>query len=330
MINTLPFKGFIKNAWKESPASFYLYQVKKKLNLSTGLVCSIPFENIISGNIVPHEQIYQDRIPALYENLVKERKQKNPILLITDDSFFEKKIADLLLQTEIVEEREIAPEITHRLLKSHISNLNFRFSSPLCVADGHHRLSALLNYYHNHHKIDAKQSGIMATIFYGPGVNTRNKGILLNHLPIEPHLFLERICHLFEMKLTATPSAPPTKNHNFQMLFNNQWFNLSLRPQFIQKNDQKRLGIEIFREFFLKKILNFSSYTNNPLLKMIFEECNISSLKDLVRSVEQVGFVISSDPCEIILEKAREGKILEPNSTYFEPKFLNSMIEYSL
>lgn len=320
-----PLKAIINSELIEEREKFYLYQIEKESSVINGLLCSIPIENIHEGKLVPHEEIFSEKINPLYNDFIETRKQKNPILLFTDEDFFEQKVKDALFFSKICIEKKLSSRETHRLWTVPPSMyFSFDFAKSLCIADGHHRLKALLQYYQI---FPENRPAIMAVIFNSKNLKTRNKGVILNRLPSEPSVFWESIDTLFHIEPTDIPFEL-VHPYDFQLFFKNQWFKLSLKPHNFCREHEKALGIEIFRDFILKKVCNLSSYSNNPTVRMLFD--NFSSLKNGMTSVQQAGFIIAPDSPQRILEIAREGKVLEPNSTYFETKFPDSMVAYRL
>jgi uncharacterized protein (DUF1015 family) len=223
----------------------------------------------------------------------------------------------LLQATPIKEEMHPNGSI-HRISKIEGFPQIRKINRPLCLADGHHRLSALS-------KLKKKEG--MAAIFSADQVTTRAKSIILQ---IKKEQFWKTLLETFDVAPIAN-AILPNSECQFAMLFQNQWYQISLKlshPR--EKGFENLLGIEIFRETVLRPIFEISTYTGTPHAQFYFPECSSSFLIQRIKQEEEVGFVVSADPFAKVIQAAKANRILEPNSTYFEPKLMSGLIHFNL
>lgn len=328
MITAFPFSGLIfKGTRQDSSPNFYIYEIENEERLSRGLICSLPLVGVTNGSLLVHEKTFDNHRVSVQNSIFQNKIQYNPILLITEDENLSHKIGNLSEQTELLNEQQQPNGNVHRLYKI-CTNIQFiDLPTPFCIADGHHRCEALLNYYKSK-KNDLSSARIMAGIFSFASVRTRSKGILITDPKFSHEQLFEKLNAIFTLKPTSKPTLP-THFLDFRMCFKNNWYDLTLKPHMLEKTHDRLLSIEIFKEFVLKKMFSFNCYNNESSVKILFDSCNLTSIKNSIKD-SMIGFVIPSDPLDKVMKAAKELRTLPANSTYFEPKFIEGMIGYNL
>lgn len=329
MVTVLPFHGKINGTGSFVEPGFYLYEVKEAGYLCVGLVASVALMDVINGNVLRHEETFPERIDSLYEAFLSAQVQYNPLLLITDEDGFSKKIQELSSQAQVKGEYQSIDGLRHRLLKIPSIKDPFHFLKPLCIADGHHRLSALLKYYQNKPESQLSTRTMMVTIFSVDHVRTRTKGIVLDRIMKQNPFFLRKLEELFDIHVSSH-THEPVNSKEFWMFLSNAWYLLKLKPRFYLNEPEDILGIELFKKYVLNNIFSLSNYATNALVRIFFDVCNFSTVKAHSKDENSVGFVVASDPSHKVIDVARNGRILEANSTYFEPKLLNGLLSNHL
>lgn len=329
MITAFPFPGLIfKGTHQDPKPNFYIYEVEHKEKFSRGLICSIPIEGITNGSLLVHEKTFDNHIASLQKLILRDRVQHNPILLITEDENLSKIILELSEHTEFLNDYQHTNGDIHRLYRICTKTPFIDLPNPFCIADGHHRCEAMLNYHKSKNNC-LNSVRIMAGIFSFSYVRTRSKGVLIANFKFNHDQLFEKLNALFFLKLTSEPTIP-THFLDFRMCFRDSWYDLTLKPHMFKKQDHDRLlSIEIFKNFVLNEIFSINCYSNEPSIKVIFDPCNLTSIKNYLKD-SMIGFVIPSDPLEKVMEAAKAFRTLPPNSTYFEPKFIEGMIGYNL
>lgn len=323
-----PFKGVVGHKAENFP-TFYLYQVSKGNEYScTGLVCTTNLSGLINKSILPHERIYDHHVNEIVEQFKQTACQRNPVLMLTDDIDFKKKM-DLFTSKAIAIKTEVNNGYTHSLSKLPEKQSEELLFSPLYVADGHHRLSALLRYYQNKGK-DENQAAVMSAIFSAEKVVTRTKAIIVEEFEQNESVFWKKLEKYFDI-FPLTEPTNPLDISEFRMFFKEKWYSLFLKTSFLE-NQQLNvlLGIEILKKFVLQQILQLPSYSDCQKVKVLFEGCNISAITSKIRGKNMIGFIISADAPNKVMEVANHGRMVEANSTYFEPKFLTDLIGFQL
>ncbi len=324
VICAYPFHGILGEKI-DCELCFYLYEVGA---ISKGLVCSIPLSGLGEGAILCHEDIYLQRCDLLLQEFSRSRLQHNPVLLITKSQKIKQTISSLEQIATQIYQRKSSDGVSHTLSKV-VLEKHIELESPLCVADGHHRFSALLQYYRNNQGL-TKQPRIMAAIFNADQVITRTKGVVVEGISENTSQWMGKLRAFFHVQSVEVPLTPAS-SHDFSMLHKESWYQLSLKPIFAEKRECRDcLGIEILKKFILQQTLNMGGYANSPNVKVNFEKCNIAALMQKTRKEKTVGFIAAADESELVIDIARHGRILEANSTYFEPKLLDRMIGLKL
>lgn len=312
MISLHPFLALFPNIKHLSP-SFYLYETGGAQGC--GLLCSV---SISENSILSHEQIYEHHSDSLYEQFCCTHLQHNPILLISDRSELKEVIGNLMASATLITGSQ--PHSIWHANKNHPLDI----PGPLYIADGHHRYSAAEKYHHNK-KNSSQPPLIMAAIFPTDQVSTRYKAVVVKNI---------KICQkklLLFFDITALESGRnPENRYEFIMLSEKKWYSLKLKSQFIEeKIHQTMLSLDILKKFILIETLNIASYTNSPYVRVSFDSSNVETL---LRNSDKntIGFIAASDSSEDIINIAKQRRLLEANSTYFEPKLVSGIIKFNL
>lgn len=318
-----PFKGIVNGSTQVSKSSFYLYEIKNHLDTCTGLICSVPLTEVLNGKILKHEAILPEKAAFLYNNFLEAKIQYNPILLITNDIKFEQKITKFSAQTKLLGKHDAPSGVEHRLM--HLPpQAPFKLSSSLYIADGHHRLSALLKYHQN-----TEGKRMMVAIFSAAQMKTRSKSVIIRYEISKKAFFWQRLNFFFDIRMTPDPKVPDTPIA-FLMYFNQKWFFINLKSEFYESVFKDFLAIDIFKKIVLNAIFSIFSYSFNDSVDIFFDSCNITAVESHIQDKDWIGFVIASDPFDKIMKGAQKGRLLEPKSTYFEPKILSGVISQHL
>lgn len=305
MIPLLRFKGIVEGEKQDLTENFYLYKVVSQGRTFRSLICTINLEELKKGQLLKHEEIFPEKILSLCKAFSVDQIQYNPVLILTDETDFQNQLEQLFDSPFLLTETVDAKGSTHSLLKPKNAPESLFLSNSLCVADGHHRLSALLHF----------SPAIMSAVMYSSEVVTRDHGVVFEEMP---SLFWDNLHHYFEIK----PSQDTTfKSENeFHVFIDQIWYLAKLKSP--SETQQKLLSIELFREYIFKKILKKTCSST------LLENCTRSSIEQRAQKQNSIGFVVPAASPEKVLLAAREGRILEANSTYFEPKFMNKLIGY--
>lgn len=314
MVPLYPFPALFAGAADPTPF-FYLCRTETK---GTGLLCSISLANLPPQAILCHEQTYDERSEALFQEFSRSHLQCNPILLITENENLKTIIQEMEAVAILVDERVTDEYSLWRVPKNYLLELK----GPLCIADGHHRFSAFLKYHSN----IKNSSKIMVAIFCVDQVATRSKALVINKTDLNGEALKEKLKKFFHIVPLQNPKNPENKTE-FGMRLGKYWYHLVLKPFFSDHQENRHLlGIEIFKKFVLQNTLNLENYASSSNIKVLFEKCSVSALLHNLKNESSMGFIIGSDSSESVINIAKEGRLLEANSTYFEPKFMHGLV----
>lgn len=333
MIRLFPFQGIVAASLEGcKKSSYYLYQIEKNSSLITGLVCALPIAAAEEGGILRHEQTLPDHTYALSADFAKSHIQRTPVLLIANPLSFQQTMANLSSKKSVIGEKAGAGGTTHRLLRVEAQEQArgmISHSSPLCLGDGHHRLEALGIYYKDRPRISIGRSAILAAIFSTESVTTRSKAIIVTIPYLEQNSFWANMRAFFEVFHLENPLLP-SRADEFLMRFCNKWYFLRLHGGLITEQTEKLLSIEAFKLYVLKAVFRQLNYSSNPHVKVLFDTCNLTSVSEFANDPLTIGFVLANDQAEQVWKLAKDGRVLESRSTYFEPKLLSDMVSLPL
>ena len=327
---------------KDSKNSFYIYKISTKDHEQVGIVGIAKLSAYDNLHIRGHEEIYLERAQKRQKEMDNLNAQVGPIYVINPDN------AELteLIKKEIFSKPTYSFEaLDHCKHEMWIINEEskvlkicdlFNTINRIYIADGHHRIEALLKiaefkkHQNPNHTGKEPYNYFMVAIFPKSQARILDYNRLIKDLyGYSPSNFIKQIKKNFTVQKQDT-SYKPKETKSFGMYLDKNWYSIKLK-----KNPEKNLfriinlDINLLHEYLLEPILGVGDPRYDQRIDFIAGFHGLDSIKKKVDSDEaKVGFSLLATRIEDVIDFADQKLTMPPKSTWFDPKPLDGLIAY--
>ena len=327
---------------KDSKNSFYIYKISTKDHEQVGIVGIAKLSAYDNLHIRGHEEIYLERAQKRQKEMDNLNAQVGPIYVIHPDN------AELteLIKKEIFSKPTYSFEaLDHCKHEMWIINEEskvlkicdlFNTINRIYIADGHHRIEALLKiaefkkHQNPNHTGKEPYNYFMVAIFPKSQARILDYNRLIKDLyGYSPSNFIKQIKKNFTVQKQDT-SYKPKETKSFGMYLDKNWYSIKLK-----KNPEKNLfriinlDINLLHEYLLEPILGVGDPRYDQRIGFIAGFHGLDSIKKKVDSGEaKVGFSLLATRIEDVIDFADQKLTMPPKSTWFDPKPLDGLIAY--
>jgi len=327
---------------KDSKNSFYIYKISTKDHEQVGIVGIAKLSAYDNLHIRGHEEIYLERAQKRLKQMDNLNTQVGPIYVINPDN------AELteLIKKEIFSKPTYSFEaLDHCKHEMWIINEEskvlkicdlFNTINRIYIADGHHRIEALLKiaefkkHQNPNHTGKEPYNYFMVAIFPKSQARILDYNRLIKDLyGYSPSNFIKQIKKNFTVQKQDT-SYKPKETKSFGMYLDKNWYSIKLK-----KNPEKNLfriinlDINLLHEYLLEPILGVGDPRYDQRIGFIAGFHGLDSIKKKVDSDEaKVGFSLLATRIEDVIDFADQKLTMPPKSTWFDPKPLDGLIAY--
>ena len=327
---------------KDSKNSFYIYKISTKDHEQVGIVGIAKLSAYDNLHILGHEEIYLERAQKRQKEMNNLNAQVGPIYVIHPDN------AELteLIKKEIFSKPTYSFEaLDHCKHEMWIINEEskvlkicdlFNTINRIYIADGHHRIEALLKiaefkkHQNPNHTGKEPYNYFMVAIFPKSQARILDYNRLIKDLyGYSPSNFIKQIKKNFTVQKQDT-SYKPKETRSFGMYLDKNWYSIKLK-----KNPEKNLfriinlDINLLHEYLLEPILGVGDPRYDQRIGFIAGFHGLDSIKKKVDSGEaKVGFSLLATRIEDVIDFADQKLTMPPKSTWFDPKPLDGLIAY--
>ena len=332
-------KSIIK---KDKNLSFYFYKISKENFSQVGIVGTAKLSAYDNLHIRGHEEIFFERSQKRMKQMDNLNAQIGPIYAVYPDN---KQLNDL-----VEKELDNSPEYSfdgmdgskhemwvvdeeNKVLK--ISDL-FNSINRIYIADGHHRMDALLKLskfkqHKNHdHTGSELYNYFMIAIFPTSQARILDYNRLIKDLyGYSPNDFIKEIKKKFNVE-KQNSSYKPKKSQVFGMYLEKQWYSLELK----EKPHQNlfhiiNLDINLLHYYLLEPTLGIGDPRYDNRIDFLAGFHGLEGIEKKVDSGESaVGFALFPTQIDNIISFADKKLNMPPKSTWFDPKPLDGLIAY--
>ena len=327
---------------KDSKNSFYIYKISTKDHEQVGIVGIAKLSAYDNLHIRGHEEIYLERAQKRLKQMDNLNAQVGPIYVINPDN------AELteLIKKEIFSKPTYSFEaLDHCKHEMWIINEEskvlkicdlFNTINRIYIADGHHRIEALLKiaefkkHQNPNHTGKEPYNYFMVAIFPKSQTRILDYNRLIKDLyGYSPSNFIKQIKKNFTVQKQDT-SYKPKETKSFGMYLDKNWYSIKLK-----KNPEKNLfriinlDINLLHEYLLEPILGVGDPRYDQRIGFIAGFHGLDSIKKKVDSDEaKVGFSLLATRIEDVIDFADQKLTMPPKSTWFDPKPLDGLVAY--
>lgn len=322
----------------EIPA-FYLYEIKTKNDLFTGIIAGTSVDDYKKDVIKKHEDTLQYRVEMFKDYLHQTRFNTEPVLITYPDSVELNTWILLKKKNRAVYEFSTTNKEKHTLWKidtqSDIDWLENHFEEipNLYIADGHHRsASAELLYEQDQHLGNPNLNYFMSFLIAESNVKIYEFNRIIRDLNgYTKDAFLEKLAENFEIESKEQELWKPQNKKEFGMYLDEKFYALIFKHKEQREGIKQKLDAQILYDTVLQPLLGIGDLRNDERIDYISGKQSVTAIKEKVDDGEfAVGFMLYPSNINEIKAFADNNLIMPPKSTYIEPKFRSGLVVYEL
>ncbi len=333
-------KGILKS---DEKSFYYAYRLSTGNHTQLGIVAIASIEAYESNRIKKHEFTRLDKETDRVNQIDALNAQTGPVFLIYKSN---KKIEDLLNQ--ITEKKPDVGVIANDGVKHQIwlikesltiESLTTHFNSmkSIYVADGHHRSAAALRVGNKRKENNVNHTGDESYNYFLSVIFPHDQVKLLDYNRIVKDLnglskkdFLSLVEKKFSLKKVKS-EFKPSKEKEYGMYLDKQWYVLNLKNQSIFKDPVASLDVSLLGDNLLRPILGISDPRTDQRIDFVG---GIRGMRELERRVDSgewlVAFSVFPTSIDALMSVADAGDVMPPKSTWFEPKLADGLVSHLL
>ena len=212
----------------------------------------------------------------------------------------------------------------------------FNSINRIYIADGHHRMEALLKLSKFKQHQNPNHTGEEAYNFFMIAIFPTSQARILDYNRLikdlygySPKDFIKEVKKKFKVE-KQNSSFKPKKSQIFGMYLEKQWYSLELK----EKPHQNlfhiiNLDINLLHYYLLEPILGIGDPRYDNRIDFIAGFHGLEGIEKKVNSGEaKVGFALFATQMENIINFADKRLNMPPKSTWFDPKPLDGLVAY--
>ncbi len=304
------------------PAGLYLYQLRYRGHVQTGVVGDIALAGLHDGRIRPHERVRPQRTSLLADHLEIVGINSSPVALgYRDDPRVDAIVDEIIAGEPMVDfqrEDRIGQAVWEVPAERVDELLELLSDVTSYIVDGHHRVTATAELWQRAGNGDAG-SHVLGALFPIGQLHVcafhRRAADLADHDPAS------LVAAIADRGFTVTsigPEADPTPAvpGHFGLYVDGRWYRIApsgLTPD--ERDDATRLQEDI-----LGPILGIDEASPHGRLEYLPGNTGVERLVAVVDEHGGAAFALHPLPVEQLMAASDRGETLPPKSTYFEPK----------
>ncbi len=327
---------------KEKKFSFYIYRISKENFKQVGIVGTAKLAAYDNLHIRGHEEIFFERSQKRMKQMDNLNAQIGPIYAVYPDNKELNNLVENELLNSPIYSFEGMDKCKHEMWvideKNKIEKICDLFNSinRIYIADGHHRMEALLKlsqfkqHENPNHTGEEAYNYFMIAIFPTSQARILDYNRLIKDLyGYSPKDFIKEVKKKFKVE-KQDASYKPKKSQIFGMYLEKQWYSLELK----EKPHQNlfhiiNLDINLLHYYLLEPVLGIGDPRYDNRIDFIAGFHGLEGIEKKVNSGEaKVGFALFATQMEDIINFADKRLTMPPKSTWFDPKPLDGLVAY--
>ncbi|MCS6991735.1 MAG: DUF1015 family protein [Chitinophagales bacterium] len=330
---------------RDSTPCFYLYRSILPSHTQTGLICCLDIEDYDQHRVRRHENTRQDKELANERQITLTQLNSYPVFLThrpveAIDQF----LTQLAVQPPAYDfECESGwqqqlwvisnSEAIEQLIQMYELHVPVSY-----IADGHHRCAAASRFAATMRQRDQGQylsrdhQFFLAALFSSNQLRIYDYNRIVKTLNgLDAPTFLQRVAERFEVSPAPRRPFRPTCPEEIGMFFDQTWYVLRVRPQWMPQDMVSRLSASLLQDLLLEPVLGIIDPRSSKELDFV---PGIQGLKELERRVAKgkaaAAFSLFPVSMEQLMAVSDANRIMPPKSTWFEPKLLSGLVVFKM
>ncbi len=327
---------------KDKNFSFYIYKISKGDFKQVGVVGTAKLSAYDNLHIRGHEEIFIERAQKRMKQMDNLNAQIGPIYAVYPDNEQLNKLVDNELTNSAFYSFEAMDGCKHEMWvideKNKVEKISDLFNSinRIYIADGHHRMEALLKLSQFKQHQNPNHNGEEAYNFFMIAIFPTSQARILDYNRLikdlygySPKDFIKEIKKKFKVEKQSS-SFKPKKPQTFGMYLEKQWYSLELKekphPNLFHIIN---LDINLLHYYLLEPTLGIGDPRYDNRIDFLAGFHGLEAIEKKVNSGEaKVGFALFATQMENIINFADKRLTMPPKSTWFDPKPLDGLVAY--
>ena len=337
-------KEFLKKEWliQDQQKQFYLYQLTMDGRSQMGLVVCASIEDYLENTIKKHEFTREEKELDRIRHVDATDANTSPIFLTyRDEEAVNTLIEQWATDHEPVYHFSSFHSVEHKvwvidqfIIIDQLKQLFEHNVTELYIADGHHRTESAVKVALKRKEAFPDASSeeefnyFLAVLFPKSQLAILDYNRVVNE--VIPEDFLEKLTNKFDVEKVSF-SYKPLQPKTMGMYLKNEWYKLTIKPDFMSDDPVKGLDVSLLQEHVLTPLFDIKDIRTDKRIDFIG---GIRGMEALSEAVDKGQFTVafSMYPTKIdeLIRVADSGKVLPPKSTWFEPKLLSGLFIHDL
>ncbi|MCX8083086.1 MAG: DUF1015 domain-containing protein [bacterium] len=300
-----------------------------------GIFTLLHLEDFTTGNVIPHEKIFEKHSINRYQLIKICRTNFSPVFMLYQDR--DSAIEHIIDRSTIISKGYISDreEFEFGIIKNEINHIkNIITPGKLIIADGHHRYNAALKYY----KENPSEENSFVLVFL-VNINSPDVLILPTHRYFSSGIsfnnrfdVFQRYFHIKEVSdlKTMTDSMALRKDNTFGIYESGRFYIITLKDinevkKYLSGKLSDRyikLDTVILHQFILPHI--FESQPD----EVIYHQLPEYLLEEYKKRENGVIFFLNAVKKQHFLDICFNGELMPQKTTYFYPKVPSGLVIY--
>lgn len=322
--------------------SCYLYELTMNGRSQTGIVACASIDDYIEGRIKKHENTRREKEEDRFCHVDVTDTQTGPIFL----AYRNQSILKALIEEEkkreplfsFVSEDGIGHrgwQISDGAVIGQIQEA-FEAMDAVYIADGHHRAASAVRVglkrreEHPDYTGDEEFNYFLSVLFPDDELMIMDYNRVVRDLNgLSTEEFLKETKKVFTVE-PLERAAHPQKKGEITLFLSEQWYLLTLRPEYVKEDPVEGLDVSILQRELLEPVLGIGDPRTDERIDFVG---GIRGLKELERRVHtdmKAAFAMYPTSIGELFAVADAGLLMPPKSTWFEPKLRSGLFLHRL
>ena len=328
----------------EAPC-YYIYELTRKGKTQTGLAGCCSIDDYLNDVVKKHELTREDKEQDRIRHVDVCDANTGPIYLACK---YPQELLDLMTQWkeshEPVYDFVADGEIGHRVWvidgekEKQIIADRFANISAVYIADGHHRAASAVKVglkrrqEHPDYKGDEEFNFFLSVVFPYDQLTILAYNRVVHDLNgMDEHAYIASLKFNFELMLMPGFPCKPVEKHCIGMYTGGQWYHLKAWEDIYKDKDVVgQLDVSILQDKVLSPILGIGDPRTDKRIRFVGGSHKLTELAQLADATGGVAFAMYPTSMEDLMKIADEGKLMPPQSTWFEPKLRSGLFIHKL
>lgn len=333
------FPHYLKNSFFKlvSEPGYYVYEIKQKDQISTGIVASTSVKDIFDEKILKHENTIAKKEQQMLDLALQRHAMIKPVLLAHTHS---KKLEEIYQEVKkgkrfmsiTFEDEHSEHNLWYVTNKKWIQTLHNIFKSDVpsvYIADGHHRVSTGILLNATRKNTQTQFGDLLSVYFSFKNLRIYDYNRVVSILKeISAVKLMAKLSKLFHIRPIKQLRKPKEK-FEVVMMIGQEAYSLKWKKKYLiaTEIDQVILDARLLNKFVFDNIMHIKDIRNDNRINYIGGVEGIDGIKtQMFKDDYAVAFLLFAVSEKELKQIADKGSTLPPKSTWFEPRIKNAII----